>query len=689
MYEILLTVHLIGIIFGAGSAFVSDTLFFGIMRDNQIEKSELSLLKIVSKLVWFGLIVAVISGFFMLAINQFIFLQEPFFQVKLILIFIIIINGLVMHKKHLPFLKTLVNKKNVEKEVETKNDTWQHFKSMFISGPISMVSWLMVIILGSMRSLTLDFSSLLVIYIVILIVSIIISQFMLHHMFPKHRKIKIKKHSFKRGLLPHIIVTVMAIVLFLLVLLPLAKNNSSIKSNRIDTSFKLTPKEKLKWDTGNHVTYAPNVPEVSKYKDQRIFEVKLEVLENVCPIDEANGINFDTWGYRIEGDNEVLCGAPGPTLRGRVGDVARITLTNLPGNKHPHNIDFHAFTGPGGGAMDLTVAPGETASIDVRLLYAGAFMYHCAYGDIPVHIASGMYGTFIVDPEKPLPKVDHEWSITQSEWYTTKPDENGLAKLDRTALLNEEPSIITFNGTTGGLIGDKALNMKVGERARIYFVNQGISLTSNFHPIGSHWDIVYPEGATHIANRVIHGSQSTSVVAGGSSVVELVAKVPGSIILVDHALTRAFYKGAKGIINVTGDDDSEIYEIFKLPISANGKKDDMDSHMSGNVSDDEVNKINIKIPVGAALPSKADSAYIPNKVTVKVGTTVTWTNEDNVMHTVTSGISNGEYGTPDGKFDSGFLKKGQSFSYTFNTVGEFNYYCAPHPWAKGTVTVEE
>ena len=47
-------------------------------------------------------------------------------------------------------------------------------------------------------------------------------------------------------------------------------------------------------------------------------------------------------------------------------------------------------------------------------------MYHCAYGDVPAHIVHGMYGMFIVDPATPLPTVDHEWAIVQSEWYVDR-----------------------------------------------------------------------------------------------------------------------------------------------------------------------------------------------------------------------------------------------------------------------------
>lgn len=314
-------------------------------------------------------------------------------------------------------------------------------------------------------------------------------------------------------------------------------------------------------DTENHVSIAPDVPPQIARSDQRTWDVSIESIEGVCPLDPANGTTTEMWGFRVDGQDEITCGSPGPILRGRVGDVVNITLSNLAGNTHPHNIDFHAVTGQGGGAADLTVAPGESATIQVRLLYPGAFMYHCAFGDVPVHIAHGMYGMFIVDPEVPLPQVDHEWAIVQSEWYVGEPGGDNEAEFDMDALFNEEPRFVTFNGRTDALTGDNSLRMTVGQRARIYFVNEGLNLTSSFHPIGSHWDLVYPEGATHPANRVIRGSQTTLVPAGGGTVVEIDALVPSTVILVDHALVRTFYKGAIGLIEITGEVNPEIFGI--------------------------------------------------------------------------------------------------------------------------------
>ena len=687
MYEIILILHLIGVVFGAGSALVSDALFFGAIRDHHIEKTELNLLKTTGRLVWIGIGILLVTGFAMLVMSNFAFLYDAAFQVKMIVVGIIIVNGILLHKIHIPFLSTISKAENIDNDMNRNFDHWKSFKLMFVSGSVSAVSWLTVIILGSMRTLDMSFGLIMLSYVAVLGLALIIGQLLVYFMFPKHHSEKRRGHSFQRGILPYIAIIGLITLVFFMLVKPTVQSIDS--HTRIDTDIVLTPKDQLVWDDGIHVAYAPEVPPSSDYTEQRMFEVKLEVLENVCTIDPENNISHDTWGYRVEGDDEIFCGSPGPVLRARVGDVARITLTNLPENVHPHNIDFHSVTGQGGGAADLTVAPGETASIDVRLLYPGSFMYHCAYGDVPVHIARGMTGMFIVDPAEPLPEADHEWSVMQSEWYLDEPDENGLADLDRTRLFEEQPNLVTFNGRTDALLGDNALNMNVGERARIYFVNEGLNLTSNFHPIGSHWDVVYPEGATHPANRVIYGSQSTSVVAGGGSVVEIKALVPSTIVLVDHALTRAFYKGAKGLINVHGEENPDIYSVHKLPrplgeaLIHEHENGEADSH-----DQSPTEEVQVIIPRGASAPSMADRAYQPNYITITKGTTVTWVNEDATMHTVTSGISDGKVKNPDGKFDSKLLKKGETFSYTFNESGEFPYYCNPHPWATGTVVVE-
>ena len=76
-------------------------------------------------------------------------------------------------------------------------------------------------------------------------------------------------------------------------------------------------------------------------------------------------------------------------------------------------------------------------------------------------------------------------------------------------------------------------------------------------------------------------------------------------------------------------------------------------------------------------------AYSPAAITVKVGTKVTWTNQDSVGHTVTT-----QSGAP-ATISSGLVGKGASFSFTFDKAGTYEYYCEPHPYMKGTVIVTE
>jgi nitrite reductase (NO-forming) len=151
--------------------------------------------------------------------------------------------------------------------------------------------------------------------------------------------------------------------------------------------------------------------------------------------------------------------------------------------------------------------------------------------------------------------------VVQSEIYTTSTDP-GLTETDRQAITDEAPTFVVFNGAKGALTGDNAPVINVGDRMRIYFVNAGLNLISSFHPIGSQWDVVYPEAA--LFNEPIRGSQTTLVPAGGGTVGELVGYVPSSIILVDHALSRAFDKGALGLVIVKGEENPEIFEAISV-----------------------------------------------------------------------------------------------------------------------------
>jgi nitrite reductase (NO-forming) len=455
----------------------------------------------------------------------------------------------------------------------------------------------------------------------------------------------------------------------------------------------LTPKAELQPapDDEVNVSYAPDVPAAANRTSQAIVDVWFDVVEGVKAID-PNGLEYLTWGYRLHGDSAVTSGTPGPMIRARVGDVLRFTITNLAGNSMPHNVDFHAVTGQGGGAADTTVNPGETTTIEARLLYPGIFMYHCAAGDVPLHIAEGMYGGILVDPQTPLPAVEHELYVVQSEYYTS---ENGSGPLvtDRNAVTDENPTYVVFNGAVGSLTGDNAPTMNVGERLRIYFVNAGLNLDSNFHPIGSHWDKVWSEGA--LLNEPLRGSQTTLVPAGGGTVVEIFAQVPHTIVLVDHALARAFDKGAIGQIVVEGEPNPEIFEAFPVDTGIPAEPTPTPAGSPGASVEPTATPATgtgneVSIVAGAFNFQPLDSAdefdateaipdYSVNDLMIAVGTTVTWTNNDpGMIHTVTAA---------DGSFDSGNIAEGGTFSYTFDTPGAFEYFCSPHPWMRARITV--
>ena len=80
---------------------------------------------------------------------------------------------------------------------------------------------------------------------------------------------------------------------------------------------------------------------------------------------------------------------------------------------------------------------------------------------------------------------------------------------------------------------------------------------------------------------------------------------------------------------------------------------------------------------------KTDSCYTPSKIVIKQGDSVTWVNEDVAFHSVTSGY----YDKPSEIFDSDYLDPEESFTFIFENIGTYNYFCTLHPWMKGQVIV--
>ena len=108
---------------------------------------------------------------------------------------------------------------------------------------------------------------------------------------------------------------------------------------------------------------------------------------------------------------------------------------------------------------------------------------------------------------------------------------------------------------SGALIGDKALKAKVGQNVRLFVGNGGPNLVSSFHVIGEIFDKVWFEGGSKSQENV----QTTLVPAGGAVIAEFHTEVPGTYVIVDHSLFRAFNKGALGMLKIEGPENKAIY----------------------------------------------------------------------------------------------------------------------------------
>lgn len=97
--------------------------------------------------------------------------------------------------------------------------------------------------------------------------------------------------------------------------------------------------------------------------------------------------------------------------------------------------------------------------------------------------------------------------------------------------------------------------------------------------------------------------------------------------------------------------------------------------------------VTIHIQEGSNVPGceETNTCLSDHNVTIQNGGRVTWINNDNAAHTITSGmLSNGG---PDGNFDSGLFGPNSQFTHTFRSAGEYPYFCLVHPWTTGTITV--
>jgi nitrite reductase (NO-forming) len=295
------------------------------------------------------------------------------------------------------------------------------------------------------------------------------------------------------------------------------------------------------------LTDAPNVPPPIHRDHATKVIVHLEVRELEGRLADGVGYTFWTFGGHV----------PGKFIRIREGDEVEMHLDNHPDNKNPHNIDLHAVNGPGGGASASLTAPGHSSVFSFKALNPGLFIYHCATAPVAMHIANGMYGMILVEPREGLPKVDHEYYLMQGDFYTQGGNgEQGLQPFSMAKDIAEKPEYVVFNGSVGSTVDDRALTARVGETVRLFVGDGGPNLVSSFHVIGEIFDTVWPEG--NLATPT-HNVQTTMIPAGGAAIVQFQMSAPGTFIIVDHSIERAFNRGALAQLKVTGPENKLVY----------------------------------------------------------------------------------------------------------------------------------
>lgn len=414
--------------------------------------------------------------------------------------------------------------------------------------------------------------------------------------------------------------------------------------------------------------------------------INLEAVEQQNEI--APGVEYTTWSFNGS--------TPGPLLRARVGDTVEVHLSNSKDSKNSHNIDLHAVNGPGGGAGATTVAPGESKYFTFKAKSEGLFVYHCAAGIVADHIANGMYGAILVEPPNGLDRVDHEYYVGQSEFYTNLDTSSpGTATLDLSKLLAEQAPYVTFNGATNALTGDKALKATVGQKVRIYFANGGPNLTSSFHVIGEIFDKAWILGGT--SSPPLTGIQTVTIPPGGAGIVEFKVDVPGDYKLVDHALGRAT-KGAAGTLHVDGKANKDTFDAPGQDVAV------LNSH--GNSTVAAVPAVTATpTPSAPASPSAAatpgantvvmrDNAFEPKELhAATAGQKVTFTlqNQGLVPHNMRIAPLDGNYdGTQAAVSQPDIILNGKSGSLTWTPAapGTYKFRCDIHPdQMTGTIVV--
>jgi nitrite reductase (NO-forming) len=256
--------------------------------------------------------------------------------------------------------------------------------------------------------------------------------------------------------------------------------------------------------------------------------ITLEATETVVEV--APGVTQEMWTFNGQ--------APGPVLRGKVGDIFEVTVVNK--GKLGHSIDFHASKVAWNVEM-RTLNSGESLVYRYEAKHSGIFMYHCGTAPALHHIGNGMVGAIIIDPPN-LPAVEKEFIFVQSEIYTGPMGQPG----DLTKMQNEAWDAVVFNGYFNQYL-HAPIRIEPNKRYRAWVLDAGASENSSFHIVGTIFDTMYKEGAyTLRPNDTKGGAQALDLQPAQGGFVEFSMDAVGLYPIVTHKFANVG-KGALGL----------------------------------------------------------------------------------------------------------------------------------------------
>jgi copper-containing nitrite reductase len=334
-----------------------------------------------------------------------------------------------------------------------------------------------------------------------------------------------------------------------------------------------------------------DVPPPVGSRKPAVVQVTLNTEEVVGTLDAAAGTTYRYWTFNGK--------VPGPMIRVKQGDMVEVTLRNSADSHMAHSVDFHAALGPGGGAAFTQAIPGQSKTFTFQATTPGLFVYHCGTPMIAEHIANGMYGLILVEPEEGLAPADREYYVMQGEIYTTAAKgKAGFQQFSDPQLFAENPQYFVFNGAVDALTKEHAMPAKVGDTVRIFFGDAGPNETSSLHVVGQIFTRDYLYGS--LTSPAVNGVQTATIPPGGAAMLEFKAVIPGKFPMMDHAMAR-MAKGLMAVFQVSGPENAVLMHAGPAP--------DGLAHVSGMTQEDTV----ATAEDFRSRPTAADYKAIPNQ----------------------------------------------------------------------------